>query len=106
MVIRSTRKIDIIAINDIQCLKAAGNYVEVHIENKTLMQRSTIDKMQRNLGGGRFLRVHRSSIVNTQFVTQIATDGTGHRTLVMANGDRLAVSNTYKRNVIEVIENR
>jgi len=103
MVIRSMRKIDIIALKDIQYLKAAGNYVEVHVNRKTLMQRSTIDKMERRLSGGRFLRVHRSAIANTQFVTQIVTDGKGHRTLVMANGDRVDVSDTYKRKISETI---
>jgi two-component system LytT family response regulator len=106
MVIRSARKIDIIALNDVEYFKVAGNYVEVHVNGKTLMQRSTIDKMAGSLSSGRFLRVHRSAIANTQFVTQIVTDGKGHRTLVMVNGDRIAVSNTYKRKVIETIENR
>jgi two-component system LytT family response regulator len=100
MVIRSTRKIDIIALKDVQYLRAAGNYVEVHVNGKTLMQRSTIDEMERRLSGGRFMRVHRSAIANSQFVTQITTDGKGHRTLEMENGDRVDVSDTYKRKVL------
>lgn len=105
MVIRSARKVDIIALDDIQYLKAAGNYVEVHVGGKTLMQRSTIDKLEGSLGDDRFLRVHRSAIVSIQFVTKLVTDGKGHRTLVMANGDRVAVSNTYKPKVVEIVEN-
>lgn len=61
----------------------------VHVGNKTFMLRETIKQLSSSLDPKRFVRLHRSAIVNANYVREILREGRTDRWVVLSNGQRL-----------------
>ena len=63
-------------VNEIEWIEAAGNYVEVHGGDRASLHRVTMSELERSLDPKSFLRIHRSTIVNTsQIAARLSIDG-------------------------------
>ncbi len=84
--------------SEILYAKAAGNYVDVVLEDKTHLIRSTLEDLQTlvNSHSGNLRRIHRSVLVNPHQVRERSPVKNGARKLTMRNGDVIAMSRRYK----------
>ena len=88
----SAGRTDYIASDRIAQLKAAGDYVEVHFESgQTALYTGSLAGLEAALPPT-FLRVHRSHIVNTSFVSALERDASGVGRLVLSNGMDVPIS--------------
>tara|TARA_R110000868_G_scaffold26347_1_gene101502 strand:- start:168 stop:1700 length:1533 start_codon:yes stop_codon:yes gene_type:complete len=88
----STGRTDYIASDRIAQLKAAGDYVEVHFETgQTALYTGSLSGLEASLPPT-FLRVHRSHIVNTSFVSALERDASGVGRLILSNGMDVPIS--------------
>tara|TARA_R110002124_G_scaffold75286_3_gene201931 strand:+ start:1453 stop:2985 length:1533 start_codon:yes stop_codon:yes gene_type:complete len=88
----SAGRTDYIASDRIAQLKAAGDYVEVHFENgQTSLYTGSLSGLEASLPPT-FLRVHRSHIVNTSFVSALERDASGVGRLILSNGMDVPIS--------------
>ncbi|WP_339745699.1 LytTR family DNA-binding domain-containing protein [uncultured Maricaulis sp.] len=88
----SAGRTDYIASDRIAQLKAAGDYVEVHFENgQTALYTGSLSGLEASLPPT-FLRVHRSHIVNTSFVSALERDASGVGRLILSNGMDVPIS--------------
>ena len=88
----SAGRTDYIASDRIAQLKAAGDYVEVHFENgQTALYTGSLSGLEASLPPT-FLRVHRSHIVNTGFVSALERDASGVGRLILSNGMDVPIS--------------
>jgi two-component system, LytTR family, response regulator len=85
-----------IRVDDIDWIEAAGVYVNLHVAGKALLYRSALNELAGHLDPTRFIRVHRSSIVNIDSIFELQPISHGEFELVLKNGDRLRVSRTYR----------
>ena len=83
-----------VTIHDIEWIEAADYYVCLHVGNKTFMLRETIKQLSSSLDPKRFVRVHRSAIVNVDHVREILREGRTEGWVVLSNGQRLKMSKT------------
>lgn len=85
--IRQNGKLQLLPIDAVYWIKAAGNYVELHTERGVFMQRKTLAEMDRALANSTFLRSHRSALVNAAHVASVKPhpESSGF-ILVLANG--------------------
>lgn len=72
-----------LAARDIEWLEAAENYVNLHVRGRVYPLRSTMTAIQEQLDPQRFVRVHRSYIVNPDFLVQIEPVDTGNAHLLL-----------------------
>jgi hypothetical protein len=86
----------LVAAHDIEFLEAAENYVNLHVRGRVYPLRSTMTGIQDRLDPGRFVRVHRSYIVNLDFLDQIEPLDTGDARLLLRNGSRIPCSRRYR----------
>jgi hypothetical protein len=86
----------LVAAQDIEFLEAAENYVNLHVRGRVYPLRSTMTAIQDRLDPGRFVRVHRSYIVNLEFLDQIEPLDTGDARLLLKNGSRVPCSRRYR----------
>lgn len=86
----------LIAARDIEWLEAAENYVNLHVRGRVYPLRSTMAAIQERLDPKRFVRVHRSYIVNLDFLAQIEPLDTGDARLVLKDGTRIPCSRRYR----------
>lgn len=85
----------LVAAREIEWLEAAENYVNLHVRGRVYPLRSTMNAIQERLDPLRFVRVHRSHIVNLDFLEQIEPLDTGDARLLLKDGQRIACSRRY-----------
>lgn len=86
----------LVAARDVEWLEAAENYVNLHVRGQVYPLRSTMAAISARLDPQRFVRVHRSYIVNLDFLVQIEPLDTGDARLLMKDGTRVPCSRRYR----------
>ena len=80
----------------IEYIGADGDYVAIHLHGEEVLRaRDSIAELQARLPSDRFLRIHRSVIVNLDRVKELRSNKRGGYTLVTASGHRLSAGATY-----------
>ncbi len=96
LVVKGSGTTRFIRVADIDWIEAAGVYVNLHIAAKELLYRSALNELAAQLDPMRFIRVHRSSIVNIDSILELQPISHGEFELVLKEGHRLRVSRTYR----------
>lgn len=81
---------------DIDHIEAEGNYARVHMRDRTLLIRESVADLERQLDPSRFIRVHRSTILNLERVREIQTMFKGEHVVLTTNGGRFPLSRKYR----------
>jgi two-component system LytT family response regulator len=89
-----------ISVDDIEWIEAADYYSCLHVGNKGLMLRQTIKQLAETLDPKKFVRVHRSSIVNIAHVREILREGRNEGWVLLSNGHRLKMSKAGWQNLL------
>jgi hypothetical protein len=89
----------LVAARDIEWLEAAENYVNLHVRGRVYPLRSTMTAIQERLDPQRFVRVHRSYIVNLDFLVQIEPTDAGDAQLLLKDGTRIPCSRRYRQSL-------
>lgn len=95
-VVRKLGRAYLVAAADIEFGVAAGNYVNLRVKGKDYPLRSTIAGLEGVLDAARFVRVHRSVIVNLDHIVHIEPMDSGDARLAMSDGTSLPCSRRYK----------
>jgi len=85
-----------VAVDSIDRLSAAGNYVEIHAGGKVHLVREPLSRLIAQLDPGEFIRVHRSHAVRVSFIAELHPMFSGDYEILLRNGERLALSRRYK----------
>ena len=80
---------------DIEWIEAAGDYVSLHAAGKSHLIRETMTSMEGKLDPRRFVRIHRSTIVNLDFVAELKSYFHGDYIVYMTSGKELRLSRRY-----------
>lgn len=91
-------------VNEIDWLEAAGNYVRVHAGKRTILTRGTLQGLSAQINDARFLRVHRSAVVNSNAIVQIETAGKGLYVLGLRDGGNVNTSYHYRSAVSALLQ--
>lgn len=86
----------LVNVRDIEWAEAAGNYVNLHVGGRIYPLRDTMTNFQRRLDPDRFVRVHRSYIVNLDSVAEIEPQDSGDARIRLAQGECVPVSRRYR----------
>lgn len=101
IVFKSRGRILFLPVSSIRWIGAEENYVRICTESESYLLREPIGRLEEKLDPQLFLRVHRSSIVNLQFVKEVRTENTGESVVILLNGQRLSMSRSYRSRINE-----
>jgi two-component system, LytTR family, response regulator len=101
IVFKSRGRILFLPVSEIRWIAAEENYVRICTETDTHLLRETMAHLEERLDPQMFLRVHRSSIVNLQYVKEVRTEPSGDFSVVLMNGQKIAMSRSYRSRVSE-----
>ena len=90
--VRDGTKVFIIPIAKLDYAEAQDDYIALCSENKKHLKQQTISSLESALDPSRFLRIHRSYIVNLERVARIEPYGKDSHVAVLHNGTQLPVS--------------
>jgi len=103
LAIKDGSKVSRVPVKDIQWIDAAGDYMCVHATEGTYIMRRTMKELEDELNPKFFIRVHRSAIVNIQYVNKMVSHISGEYHLVLSNGAELKVSRSHRDKVKAMI---
>jgi two-component system, LytTR family, response regulator len=101
IVFKSRGRILFLPLSEIRWVGAEENYVRICTQSETHLLRETMCRLEERLDPQMFLRVHRSSIVNLQYVKEMRTDADGECTVILVNGQKIAMSRSYRARIQE-----
>ncbi len=93
----------ILGAEQIEWVEAARDYVRVHTRGQSHLLRGGISRLGRRLDPQRFVRIHRSAIVNLTEIAEVRPLFRGEQLLILRSGTRLKVSRTYCKQLSEVL---
>ncbi len=89
-----------IPVKDVIWVDAAGDYMCVHCsDGETHILRKTMKQLEQELDPARFIRVHRSVIVNATEVAKVLTLTSGEYVIQLTNKHEIRVSRSYREKV-------
>lgn len=84
-------------VSRIGWIEAQDNYVKLHVEGQTYLIRESMTRILTRLDPTRFVRIHRSVIVNMEAVKELHPTSTGDDRVVLKDGTTLRMSRRYAR---------
>jgi two-component system LytT family response regulator len=96
LVVKSAGTTRFLRIAEIDWIEAAGVYVNLHVAGKECLYRASLTDIAEKLDPQRFIRIHRSAIVNIESIVQLEPASHGEFEVVLKNGSRARVSRTYR----------
>lgn len=94
--VRKLGKEFLVAADDIEWLEAEGNYVNLHVKGRLYPLRSTMTALEPRLDPVRFLRVHRSYMINLDQLLEIEPLDSGDARLKLRDGTLVPCSRRYR----------
>jgi hypothetical protein len=94
--VRKLGKEFLIAAAEVEWLEAQGNYINLQVRGRAYPLRSTMTAVQSLLDPEKFVRVHRSHIINLDFLLEIEPLDTGDARLKLRDGTLVSCSRTYR----------
>ncbi|MCD9032469.1 LytTR family transcriptional regulator [Luteimonas sp. Y-2-2-4F] len=86
----------LVAADDIEWVQAAGNYANLHVRGKVYPLRSTLADLHARLAPARFVRVHRSHLVNLSRIASIEPLDSGDARIHLQDGTVVPCSRRYR----------
>ena len=102
LIVRSGRRVLFVRTDDIDWIQAAGNYLRIHVGPVTHLLRETMSGIEAKLDPEKFLRIHRSRIVNVDRIRELQPWLNGECAVLLTTGTRLTLS----RGVREKLQSR
>jgi len=93
--VRAPKHLYFVRAADIEWAEGASNYVRLHIGGKAHLVRGTLTGLSAKLPPERFIRVHRSVIVNLDHVARLEPAGHGEYDITLRSGKRVTSSRTH-----------
>ena len=94
--IKSKGRIIFLRADDIDWVETVGNYVRLHVGRESHLMRETMGGMEAKLEPQKFMRIHRSTIVNIDRVKELQPWAKGEYVVIMRDGVRLNMSRRYR----------
>ena len=88
--------ISIVETKDIFYIESSGNYVTIYTSNKSYLHRLTMKKLEEHLDHSKFIRVHRSFIVQINKIKSLNALKGGDYTIFLKNNRNITLSRRYK----------
>jgi two-component system, LytTR family, response regulator len=97
LVVRSQGNVLFLSVADIDWIEAAGYYACLHVGRDTHILRRSLAELERDLGDEKFMRIHRSIVVNLERIHALELQAGGEYEVVLKSKARLRLSRRYRR---------
>ena len=103
LIIKAGGRIRFVKTDEISWIEADDKYVHLHTGKSAQMVRQTLGAMETQLDPTKFLRIHRSAIVNIERIQELQPMFSGEHVVVMEDGTKLTLSRKYRDKLFELL---
>jgi two-component system, LytTR family, response regulator len=93
--VRMGSRIQVVPVEDVEWISAAGDYTELHARSATHLLRETMNSLEQRLDPNRFVRVHRSRIINLARILELRPIDNREYLVKLSDGSQHRSSRTY-----------
>ena len=104
VLIRDGAKVHVITCEKIDFIEAQDDYVQIRSEGKSYLKNQSMSELEGQLEAGRFLRIHRSYIVNIECVSRIEQATKDSYAAILKDGSKLPISRSGYQKIRAVIQ--
>ena len=97
LVVRSPGQLLFVNVSDVDWIEAASYYACLHVGRDTHIIRRSLSELERDLRDGRFIRIHRSIIVNLDRIHGLELQSAGDYEVVLKSKVRLRLSRRFRK---------
>jgi two-component system LytT family response regulator len=97
LVVKCPGQVLFLNVSDIDWIEAAGYYACLHVARDTHVMRRSLSELERDLGDGKFVRIHRSIIVNVDRIAGLELQDGGEYEVVLKSKVRLRLSRRFRK---------
>ena len=103
LVIKARGRISFLPVDEIDWIEAAGKYARIHAGAAEHLMRESMNRLEAQLDPDRFVRIHRSTIVNLDSIRELEPMFHGEYRVFLKNGAELTLSRGYRSKLRERI---
>lgn len=96
ILIKEIKRMFFIATAAIYWFEASGDYVMLHTESKSHLLKYGLNELEQKLSPDKFVRIHRSTIINVDFIQEFEPHFNGEYFITLQNKTRLKMSRTFR----------
>ena len=104
LLIKSGGRLIFLDPQDVDWIEAAANYVKLYVGATSYLLRENISRMGERLDPARFVRIHRSTIINIRKLRELQPCESGEYIAILESGKALSCSRGYKPQIQALIE--
>ncbi|HEU4830167.1 MAG TPA: LytTR family DNA-binding domain-containing protein [Gemmatimonadales bacterium] len=104
LVVRDGHRVSFVAVAEIDWIDASGNYARIHAGGRSQLLRETLKSLEGRLDPERFVRVHRSAIVNIERIVAMEPYFHGEYVLTLRDGTKVTSSRTCSGRLREMLK--
>jgi len=105
LMIKSSGRVFFLRTEEIDWIEAEGNYLRLHVGRDAHLLRETMNRLAAKLDNGKFLRIHRSTLVNIERIKELQPLFSGDYVVILRDGKQLTLSRSYRDKLLELFEN-
>ena len=99
IVIKADGRVTVLPVADVDWIEADGDYVRIHAGAAAHVLRQTMKQLESQLDAGRFVRIHRSIIVNVERIKELQPYFRGEYVVILKDGARLKLSRGFREHL-------
>jgi two-component system LytT family response regulator len=104
IVIRDGPHVHVIPVGRVDYVEAQDDYVCVHMANTSHLKEQTLSDLERQLDPSRFVRVHRSFLLNVERLARVELYAKDSRVAILHDGRKLPISRSGYQRLQQVLE--
>lgn len=104
ILVKSSGEIFFLKAEEIDWIEAEGDYMKFHVSGKTHLMRDTMARLEARLDPKKFIRIHRSTIVNADRMRKLSPSFAGEYAVVLQDGTKLKLSRGYHERIAAILK--
>jgi two-component system LytT family response regulator len=104
LLIKSSGRVSFLKTEDVDWIGAEDYYIKLHVGRKNHLLRETMNEMEAKLDPSKFVRVHRSSIVNVDRIRELQQHFNGEYVVVLKDGTELKLSRSRREQLQNMLK--
>lgn len=106
ILIKSSGDIYFLKAEEIDWIEAEGDYMKFHTAGRSHLMRETMARLESRLDPKRFIRIHRSTIVNIDRLRKLSPSFAGEYSVVLQDGTKLRLSRGYHDRIAGLLKEK
>jgi two-component system LytT family response regulator len=106
LVIHDAGRVVFLKVEEIDWLQASGNYVQIHAGRERFLMRDTMRALGERLDPAKFVRLHRSAVVNIERLRELLPWSRGEQVAVLRDGTQLTIGRAFRERLLAVMNGR